>query len=403
MLTRDLVRAKVVRKTVVPQLVDPERPQVREAAEAVLALVHDAVAERGTRGQVDEALADLCSERPDHRIVRGLAKTCLDRTTFEAAPPVDPVALRREVFLAARARGPLALQAGPLERPTADDVLAEVGARHGLDIATVRRGLYADLKQHQIAEACSLDDPEALVHRYNLALVQAVLLHASRLRVRLIRPEAGRLRQLLRWIRFHQLIASGERRGDDVFIELDGPTSLFRQSTRYGRNLALFLPALALQERWELTADLLWTQRKVAKTLSLSHDDGLVSHYRDTGAYKTKEQTYFEERFAAYDTEWALQEGQTLLPLGSRRFVFPDYTLVRGERRVHLQMVGFWRKETLEAHLADVAEHAPRDLLVAVSKRLAGDKGAALPDQVLAFAEILSPRAVVAAADALAP
>ena len=66
MLTKDLVRAKVVKATVVPQLVDPGKPSVREGAELVLALVHEAVAERGTRGAIDEAVADLCSERADH-------------------------------------------------------------------------------------------------------------------------------------------------------------------------------------------------------------------------------------------------------------------------------------------------------------------------------------------------
>jgi len=399
-LTRPLVRARVVRSDIVPQLVDPHAERVVEAAQAVLTEVHGQIAEGGTRGDIDEALADLCSERPDHKLVQGIAKICLDRTTFAAEPPLPPAELRREVFLEARSLGPLALEHGPLGRPVADDVLQCVADRHGLTVEAIREGLYADLRQNHRVLSCRLSDPTELVQRYNMALAQSVLLQASEVRVRLPEPTVPKIRQLLRWARFHQLIVAAQRDKKALELTLDGPTSLFRQSTRYGKNLALFLPALALQPRWELEATILWTKRQHRKTLRLDHDSGLVSHYRDTGAYKTKEQTFFEERFAALDTPWKLRDGQTLLPLGRKRFVFPDYTLVNGTRKVHLQLVGFWRKDTLAAHLEAVSAHAPDNLLVAVSKRLAGDKGAVVPDQVLAFTEILDPKRVIAAAEA---
>jgi predicted nuclease of restriction endonuclease-like RecB superfamily len=400
-LTKQLLRVRVVKDRLVPQLVDPDSERVQQAAAAVFEEVTEAVAHHRTRGHIDEALADLCSERPDHKLVQGLAKICLDRTTFDTEAPVDPVELRAEVFRAARAKGPLALTPGLMGRPVADDVLAEVGARHGLSAEATRRALYADRKDNERALALDLPDPAALVHRYNLGLAQAVLLHAAEVRITLPSPTLPRIRQLLRWARFHQLIVTAERTSDALTLVLDGPTSLFRQSTAYGRNLSRFLPAVALQERWSLSATILWTKRKHRKTLQLDHGSGLVSHLADTGAYLTREQEHFQQRFVAYDTDWELHDGDELLPLGAKRFVFPDYTLRRGDQRVHLQMVGFWRKETLQAHLDAVARHAPRNLLVAVSKRLAGDKAAELPDVVIPFTQILSPRVVVAAADAL--
>jgi len=400
-LTKPLIRARVRKDRLVPELVDATAETPRALAEQLLECFHEVVSAGGTRGALDDAVDELCSERRDHRLARGLAKVCADRSRFASEPPVDPTAFRREVFLAAREAGPLALSAGPLERTIASEVLAAVGARHGLDPDQAHDALYADLRERQRLLEVPLVEAEQLLHRYNISLVQSLLLRAERMEVTLTAPSTPKLRQLLRWVRFHQLIATVEAAGKDVTLHIDGPMSLFRQSTRYGKNLANFLPAVLLQEAWKVTATVLWTKRNLPKKLTLSHTDGLQPFTRDDGAYKTQEQTYFEERFAAFDTDWSLEEGRTLVPLGARRVAVPDYTLRRGDDTVHLQLVGFWRKQTLAAHLEAVAEHAPGQLIVAVSKRLAGDKGTAeLPPQVLTFSVVLSPKKVVEAAEA---
>ena len=403
MLTKPLIRARVRGDRIVPELVDTEAAARRELAELVLELYQEHAEAEAARGDLDDAIDELCSERRDHRLARGFAKVCADRATFASEPPVDPVAFRREVFLAARAAGPLSLEAGKLDRPVATVVLEEVGRRHGLDVVQAGNALYADLRESHRLLSVDIADASELLDRYNVALVQSLLLRAERMVVTLTQPTTPRIRQLLRWVRFHQLIATVDSADDRLTVAIDGPMSLFRQSSRYGKNLASFLPALLLQERWRLEATVLWTKRKLAKKLQLTDGDGLVSFRADTGAYKTREQTYFEERFAEHDTDWTLAEGRTLVPLGARRVAVPDYTLRRDDQEVHLQLVGFWRKETLQAHLEAVAEHAPRTLLVAVSKKLGGDKGSALPpgatDNVVTFAQVLSPKQVVEAAE----
>jgi len=398
-LTKPLIRARVRKDRIHPQLVDPDDPRCLDLATVVLDTYRDVIGADGTRGELDEQLDELCSERRDHRLARGLAKVCADRSTFDSEAPVDPVQFRREVFLAARQAGPLALERGKLERPVAADVLQAAGAPHGLTVEQARSALYADLRENQRLLRIDIGDHVELLRRYNVSLVQSILLRAEGVVVDLHDAPTPRVRQLLRWVRFHQLIATVEDHPDTLRLSIDGPMSLFRQSTRYGKNLASFLPALLLQDRWELKATVRWGRRKVVKRLVLTSDDGLVSFRRDTGAYKTREQVYFEERFSEHDTDWQLEEGQTVIPLGARRVAVPDYTLRRGGDTVHLQLVGFWRRETLDDHLAQVAAHAPSDLIVAVSKRLAGDKAAELPEQVVAYASVLSPSKVVAAAD----
>ena len=405
MLTGNLVLSRVRKDAIRPTWIDPEDEELTAIAAELLALHTDGVEHGWTRGELDEAIGDVVGHRRDHLVLKGLAKLLSDRSEFATETPIEPRVLREQVFRAARQVGPLALQAGPLGRPTAEVVLAEVGAEHGLDAAQVADLLYADLKSRQRILAVKVPDARWLLHRYNVAQAQALLLKADAVRVELHAPTAPRMRQLFRYVKFFQLLCAAERDGDTLVLTVDGPTSLFRQSTRYGRQLANFLPALLLQEgSWRMEAQIQWTKRRVQKRLVLDSGDGLVSHYRDRGAWRSKEQEYFADRFREADNGWTLAEGAVPIDLAGRAVVYPDFTLRRADgAEVHLEIVGFWRREWLERRLALLAEWGPGNLVVAVSSRLKGCREGleGFDGAVVSFAEVLSPRKVVDAAEGL--
>lgn len=404
MLTRDLLRARVQKDAVIPSFVDPERPALREDAATLVDAFAQAVDEGWERGRIEAEIADLVGDRRDHKVLRGLAKVLLDRSEFEVDAPVPPAELRQAVFRAARERGPLALERGLLGRPVAEDVLAEVGARYDLDAARTARVLYADLKEAQRLVACPVTDPLDLLNRYNVALAQAVLLRATQVHVRLHDPSVPRLRQLFRYVKFYELIWQATRDPDGVTITLDGPTSLFQMSTRYGLQLAMFLPALLLQEcPWTLRATVLWTRGGHRKRLELSSSDGLVSHYRDVGAYETRTQRWFVERFEALESTWTLDDSTMPLDLGGHTLVLPDFRFTREGRTAYLEIVGFWRKDWLERRIRWLSEYAPGNLVLAVSRKLrASRENLELPGEIVEFAEVVPARKVLEAVERIA-
>jgi len=101
--------------------------------------------------------------------------------------------------------------------------------------------------------------PEALLEGYNLALAQACLLKAREVRIELVGVDAKRVRALIRELKFRRILFVAERLDEGFKLTLDGPLSLFKQTSRYGLQLALFLPALTRSEHWSLAADLSWT------------------------------------------------------------------------------------------------------------------------------------------------
>jgi predicted nuclease of restriction endonuclease-like RecB superfamily len=229
-----------------------------------------------------------------------------------------------------------------------------------------------------------------LIERYNVALIQALLIKATGLTVRLAQPPPKHLRALFRYLKFFQLMYRVHAPNrEEVVVTVDGPESLLRQSTRYGMQLATFLPAVLQQPgAWSMEAEVLWgRKRKLRKTLRLDHSQGLRSHYQQRGTWRSNSEEWFETRFAEVAPEWKLGPGR-LIDMGQQQVLVPDFTFEKDGRVAHLDIVGYWRKGYLRKRLAET----PDNVVLAVSRRLTGDKTAlpkTLQRQVVEFAEMI--------------
>lgn len=355
-----------------------------------------------TRGEIDEAIADEAKIRPDHKQLRGLAKIALDGATFTTGTELSPPDLRERVFKEAARRGPLALGDNPFGRLSAAQLLAELAPEFGVTADQLREALYGDLKGEQRLEAVGIGDPARLIERYNVGVVQAVLLKASSVTVTLERPTAARLRQLMRYVKFHQLMHRVVREGETLTLTVDGPESVLKQTSRYGLKLATFLPAVLLQERWTLSAQVAWTRGP--RELKVDATMGLVGHYADRGGHESREAGWFRDRWIKLDTGWELSDGQVPMNLGGRSLIMPDFTFRKDGRVAHLEIIGFWRKDYLERRLVWLADHGPGNLILAVSKRMLADKTAweGVDTAVVPFGEIVPARKVLALVEEVA-
>lgn len=397
MLTGDLVRVRVQAKELRPGFVKTDDPKLQQRAEELVALHRLAVTQGHTRAWLASEVEDLIGDGVDHKLVKGLAKTLADRSEFAVEAPVPPAELRARLFDVTGRAPSRAKAAGAIEA-----LAAEIGVT-----ADALRGLlYADRKEEQCILACDVSDGDWLLHRYNTGLVQAVLLKAVSVEVTLDGPTPERARQLFRLIQFNGLMYSVTPTALGYRIHLDGPASVLRHSTRYGMSLATWFPGLLLQDGpWSLDATVLWGhKRKVKKTLHVDSTQDLRSHHRDTGAYPTRTEQWFQERFEALDCDWTLSREGTPLNLGGKSVVVPNFTFRKGRRVAHLEIVGFWRKDWLKRRLALLKAHGPGNLVLAVSSKLSVTKEVwqDFPGQVVSFKEVVPAKDVLAAVEACA-
>ena len=97
-----------------------------------------------------------------------------------------------------------------------------------------------------------------------------------------------------------------------------------RQTQKYGVQLALFLPAVLLCKDFELRAEVRWGPQKRPKAFLLGPDDGLVSHYADSGTYVPPELGLFVELFRKRIADWDIVEETEVFSLGSAGFAAVD-------------------------------------------------------------------------------
>ncbi len=124
-----------------------------------------------------------------------------------------------------------------------DEIIKAVADELTLTPDAVMNALFADLRDEN--RLLRFDDSTAqrLIDRYNVALAQAVLLRSVYLKAEVRHERPPRYRQLFRRLKFHRLLHRVEGNMNDGYVfHIDGPLSLFSATTKYGMQVALFLP-----------------------------------------------------------------------------------------------------------------------------------------------------------------
>ena len=386
MLTGKMVRVRFARDNIVPQYLAVDDPQWLQVVEQLLGIFRSS--NGSTRCQLEEEIDDLFGALPQPQVHQGLAKLLEDRCEFEVQSDLPPEEVREAVFMAAaRTRQALLEQIGTTF--SRHEVLEAVARQMKTEPAKVEASLFADLKSEQRLTQFSDTTPDRLLQRYNVALAQAILLRSTGVDI-VIRGETPALyRQLLRQVKFRRLICDVEMVKANAYrLHLDGPLSLFSATQKYGLQLALFLPTLLLCADFDLNAKLRWGTERKAKVFQLSPKDGLVSHQAETGAYVPPEVPMFVEMFQKKIADWEIREEAEIIPLG-KIFWVPDYRLVHRAtgQCVMLDILGFWRRSSVERHLQLLRENADRPFIIALSDQLNIEEADldGLPDNVVRF------------------
>ncbi|MBV8075086.1 MAG: DUF790 family protein [Planctomycetaceae bacterium] len=394
MLTGNLVRIKTTSKgRVVPIYLRRDDPYWLEVAESLLLIFREGVGM--TRGAIEAEIDELVGEGLATLAHRGLAKVLEDRAEFEVVADIPPETVREKVFTAA-AEHRRSLRAAGHRAPFRRDVVLDAVARElGVEPETIAATLFADLKDENRLLQFEDLSAQRLVDRYNVALAQAVLLRSIKVTAEVRGEKPARYRQLFRQLKFHRLLYRVEGSMEEGYIfQIDGPLSLFSATSKYGLQMALFLPALPLCADFRLDAELRWGPRRVPRSFHLEAKDGLVSHQSDVGTYVPAEVTAFLDRFRQVAPAWDVSEATEILELGREGVWVPDYRFVHKATGidVFVEVLGFWKRSSLDRLLRLLPRHGPPRYVLAISDRLKVDEGTLgeLSGPVLRFKEIPS-------------
>lgn len=405
MLTADLVHARRRGTDLHVVALDAEgRERARALAQALLSLAQGYV---GRSREELEAAMDAVRVGPrEHRLKDGLSKLAMDRCEFDVDADSDPPAIRQDVFMeASRARAELA-SATEFDRRR---VLAAVAEKRGTTADAIERALLADLRGAHVLVRFDRIGAEGLVHLYEQAQPQAVLLRAVRVTVDVACASAASLRALFRRLRFFRLLHTIAKTEQGHRVTIDGPFSLFESSTKYGMQLAMVLPALEACDAWRLEADVRWGKDRLPLTFRLSGRAGETRG--DVAAPELPEEVEaLRTAFANLGTAWRVSVNSDILELPGIGLSVPDLVFERrtqsGEtERVYLEVMGYWSRAAVWKRVELVQAGLPVRILFAVSAHLRVSEevlGDDVPAALYVYKRAMNARSVAERLDALA-
>jgi predicted nuclease of restriction endonuclease-like RecB superfamily len=298
-----------------------------------------------SREEVEARLGAVDAPARARKLVLGLRKILDDHAVWEGAMAIDPIALRQELFArAAAARAALTDE----QRFDRAAVLGEVAGALGLQPEAIERNLFADLRSAEVLRGIELDSGAAVAERYARQQVQAVLLRALRVQVRLRCDSPGAYRAIFRQVKFLRLLFELSALDDGRYLlTIDGPYSLFESVTKYGLQLALLLPVLNGARAYELEAEVRWGKGAEQRTLRfLHHGGGDVAGSRQP---LSDDGQALLDGVNAEDGPWRATVADAILSLPGVGLCVPDLLLTHRDTGevVHVELLGYWSREAV--------------------------------------------------------
>lgn len=360
LLTRDLLRFSSADGQIKPKLLSAT-PAIVAVAQRLIDHWRDGVGQ--TIGELEDAASAILHQARSLQTAKGLQKLIVDDCAFRDA---DSCAELREQALVASAVRLASLATMPADPDAHREAIATA---MGITSDQLSERLYGDLPHAAVLATGPTLDVAGLLARYNLAQCQGLLLSARELTVTIHDRDLGLRRKLLKALRWQRLLADVHPVGDALCLVISGPGSVLDQASRYGLNLALFLPALACAKNWTATAWITPLRGGAPHELKLSDELGLVGDTRFLGFIPDEIRTLHAE-LARRKPEWRLVEPQ-LISLKSGELIAPDLQLEVGGKSIAVELFHRWHSVALTRRLAQLAAGEAAGLIIGVDRAVA--------------------------------
>lgn len=321
------------------------------------------------REQLQAELLAVARSSTEMRIVRGFAKLIEDATEFEQDRGNGAVERRERLFEQA-AQAWQSLRPG--EQFARGQVLADVASSCGVSSEQFESELFIDLPGAQRVIKAVDWSAENLVSRYDQARIAAILLRAVEVRVAFRVKNALLLRDLIRALKFRQLMFELARLDDGRYqLTLTGPYSLFESVTKYGLQLALCWPEISCLEDFALDADLRWGKQNERLSFSVR---GRELKQASAQATSSATNADVQELIAALREEATgatVTEAESLLEMPGVGLCVPDIRFTSAEgSTVYLEVMGYWSRQSVWRRVELVEAGMAEPVLFLVSQRL---------------------------------
>lgn len=362
MLTKTLLKYKIKQKEVYPSFVECTKESLKVQTKELLSLYENCANQ--TVGELEETVSSFVKTKGG--IFEGLAKLLNERVSSALEGSDSDIFQQRLKTIE---------EAQKLRQEKVfsclDEFYESLEERLQKKISLLQDELYSDLPEFQKIKSFEQITSENLLHRYNVALVQGLLLQAKSIHISLNKNQNERTvachRFLFRQMKFHRLLCAVTEDTEDQFaFTLSGPLSVFEQRQTYGIRFATFFPHLLKLPSWKLEAQLALKSNSVV--LKLDDTLGLKSHYTQEESYIPKELLFFTESFNKKASLWQASISSRFINMGEKSYCFPDIELKQddGHETLYIELFHRWHKTQLLQRLEGLKKQKEASLILGV-------------------------------------
>lgn len=176
----------------------------------------------------------------------------------------------------------------------------------------------------------------------------------------------------------------------NVRLMIDGPSSIFKQTERYGTRLARLIPYIVSSYKWSIRAKINHRSRKYILYLDEKKRHLFPKKKFTLIEYDSSIEEHFYKRFKTLGSRWIIRREPEPIVVDHSIFI-PDFSFEYKGIKVYLEIVGFWTPEYLRRKIDKIKRIKNIDMIIAVQRDLAASRDfSSLPYTVIVYKNKLS-------------
>lgn len=353
------------KQKIFPTFISSQEREVKDLAESMITILQNQVGV--PLDEVQALIIEKVGSSAHHPHFQGLKKLLFDRCSHVQNDDGEFEEKRWQLILAAQRLRKEVLFT------TKEEFQETFSQQENLQIKEMEKNLYSDLPQHLPVLEFEPITADELIHRYNCALVQGLLIHARNVRFILQNPSLVEKRSLFKVLKFSQLLVDEvENDGDTFSFTVNGALSIFENAASYSMRVANFFPYILQLSNWDLQASIHLKSKDLSLQLN-SSEHPIGSHYRPTSSYIPQEFCSFMEHYNKKPTGWSVSPGDEFMDLGHQIYCFPDMTFEKEDktRKIHLELFHKWHSSQFIKRLEAMTKTPVNNLIIGVSHVIA--------------------------------
>ena len=250
------------------------------------------------------------------------------------------------------------------------DACKHFGIKSSEKITTL---LFADREKNQLLEKTLDVNPTRVIALYNFEALSTLTYYAKKVTIRAFLENMGMLaRHIYSAAKRRGVLCDFEKDINSLLVTIYGPKQFYGRATKYGLAIIYVLNSFfKYVERLKIkiwSVDIVLRFRNKDLTLTISSKEGIPFL---TTPYEPEWETFFdsiaEKRFYSL-VKYSKLEGWDIirepepLLLKDNKIMIPDFMLVKDDKNVLVELIGYWRDEYIKKKLEKLKELQDKDV-----------------------------------------